>query len=58
MVIEVFTCIFTAFISGIGWGVGKRFKLDSKDIAALLVYVISPFVIFTPLLSHQPTGAI
>ncbi|MFV5347332.1 AEC family transporter [Acinetobacter soli] len=47
MVIEVFLRAFLLlFISGIGWGVGKRFKLDSKDIAALLVYVISPFVIF------------
>lgn len=47
MIIEVFLRAFLLlFISGIGWGVGKKFKLDSKDIAALLVYVISPFVIF------------
>lgn len=34
------------FISVIGLVVGKKFKLDSKDISSLLVYVISPFVIF------------
>ncbi|MDD9316042.1 AEC family transporter [Acinetobacter lactucae] len=34
------------FISIIGLVVGKKFKLDSKDISSLLVYVISPFVIF------------
>lgn len=33
-------------ISLIGLVVGKKFRLDSKDISALLVYVISPFVIF------------
>lgn len=33
-------------ISGIGWGIGKKFQLDSKSLASLLIYVISPFVIF------------
>ena len=47
MIIEVFLRAFLLlFISGIGWAAGKKFKLDSKDIASLLVYVISPFVIF------------
>ncbi|KEQ16377.1 AEC family transporter [Endozoicomonas numazuensis] len=30
----------------LGWLVGRRFKVDPKDISSLLVYVISPFVIF------------
>ncbi|KEQ18688.1 AEC family transporter [Endozoicomonas numazuensis] len=30
----------------LGWFVGRRFKIDPKDISSILVYVISPFVIF------------
>ncbi|ACA11924.1 AEC family transporter [Xylella fastidiosa subsp. multiplex] len=37
-------------ISIIGIIVGKKFRLDSKDISSLLVYVISPFVIFYSIL--------
>lgn len=47
MIIEVF---FRAFLllslSGVGWFLGKKLSLSSKDISALLVYVIAPFVIF------------
>ncbi|MFT4020843.1 MAG: AEC family transporter [Acinetobacter sp.] len=47
MITEVFLRVFLLLlISAIGWLVGKKFKLDSKDISSLLVYVISPFVIF------------
>ncbi|MGI9281640.1 MAG: AEC family transporter [Endozoicomonas sp.] len=30
----------------LGWFVGRRFRVDPKDISSILVYVISPFVIF------------
>ncbi len=47
MIFEVVIRVFLLItISIIGWGVGKKFKLDSKDISTLLVYIISPFVIF------------
>lgn len=34
------------FISMLGWGVGKKLKINSKDISSLLIYIISPFVVF------------
>ena len=47
MIFEVVIRVFLLItISIIGWGVGKKFELDSKDISTLLVYIISPFVIF------------
>lgn len=47
MIASVFLrVLLLIFISFIGWLVGKKFKVDSKDISSLLVYVISPFVIF------------
>ncbi|WOE31754.1 MULTISPECIES: AEC family transporter [unclassified Acinetobacter] len=44
------------FISGIGWGVGKRFQLDGKSLASLLIYVISPFVIFYSIVQSPANG--
>lgn len=47
MIFEVVLRVFLLIaISVVGWVVGKKFKLDSKDISTLLVYIISPFVIF------------
>ena len=33
-------------VSIIGWVIGRKWKMSSKDISTLLVYVVSPFVIF------------
>jgi len=41
-----FRVLLLILISVIGWVVGKKFKLNSKDISSLLIYVISPLVIF------------
>lgn len=47
MIFDIFIrVLLLIFISIIGWCVGKKFKLNSKDISTLLIYVISPFVIF------------
>lgn len=37
-------------VSVIGWVIGRKWKVSPKDISTLLVYVISPFVIFTSIL--------
>ncbi|PWC10287.1 AEC family transporter [Brenneria corticis] len=42
--------LFLIFIAGLGWGMGAKLKMSSKDISALLIYVISPFVIFVSIL--------
>jgi len=42
--------LFLAFISGLGWVVGTTLRISSKDISTLLIYIISPFVIFISIL--------
>ena len=37
-------------VSIIGWVIGRKWKMSSKDISTLLVYVVSPFVIFSSIL--------
>lgn len=37
-------------VSIIGWVIGRRGKVSPKDISMLLIYVISPFVIFSSIL--------
>lgn len=47
MVLEILLRSFLLLsISGIGFFISKKFKLNSKDISTILIYVISPFVIF------------
>ncbi len=47
MPLEIFARVaFLIGIAGLGYGVGRILKLGSKDIAALLIYVIAPVVIF------------
>nr|WP_174506455.1 AEC family transporter [Acinetobacter sp. Marseille-Q1620] len=47
MIVEVFLRAFLLLsLSGVGWFLGKKLSLSSKDISALLVYVIAPLVIF------------
>ncbi|MGQ3673027.1 AEC family transporter [Xanthobacter sp. TB0136] len=47
MPLEIFARVaFLISIAGLGYGVGRVLKLSSKDIAALLIYVIAPVVIF------------
>lgn len=47
MLVEIVTrVVFLIGLSGVGYGVGRMLHLNPKDIAALLIYVISPFVIF------------
>lgn len=47
IVIRVLSLIFMA---GLGWSVGFALKLQSRDIASLLIYIVSPFVIFISIL--------
>ncbi|QIO06522.1 AEC family transporter [Acinetobacter shaoyimingii] len=47
MMIELFIRVLLLLsLTAIGWLLGKNLKLDAKGISALLIYVISPFVIF------------
>lgn len=47
MIFEVFLrTILLLSLTGLGWGLGKKLKIDSQGISSLLVYVIAPFVIF------------
>lgn len=41
---------FLIFITGLGWCAGTLIKTNSKDISSLLVFIISPFVIFISIL--------
>ncbi|HHW4680450.1 MAG TPA: hypothetical protein ACQGQX_03010 [Xylella taiwanensis] len=51
MIVEVFIRVFfLIFTAALGWGAGYILKLSSRDIASLLIYVISPFVIFVSIL--------
>lgn len=51
MLVEVFArVVFLIGISGLGYGAGRMLRLNPRDIASLLVYVISPFVIFLAIL--------
>lgn len=42
--------IFLVFIAGLGWVAGSVLKIRATDVSALLVHVISPFVIFLSIL--------
>lgn len=51
MIVEVFIRVFfLIFTAALGWGAGYILKLSSRDISSLLIYVISPFVIFLSIL--------
>ncbi|MFT4190951.1 MAG: AEC family transporter [Comamonas sp.] len=51
MTLEIVTrVLFLIFIAGLGWTVGTLLKIKSADISALLIYIISPFVIFVSIL--------
>jgi len=51
MTIDIITrVLFLIFIAGLGWTVGSTLKIKSGDISALLIYIISPFVIFVSIL--------
>lgn len=52
LAIKIGMLIAVAFI---GWGVGKRSSISPKSISTLLIYVISPFVIFVSIL-ESPSG--
>lgn len=59
MPLEIFARVaFLISIAGLGYGVGRALKLSSKDIAALLIYVIAPVVIFISIMQSRPTGPI
>jgi len=47
--------LFLVFISGLGWVVGTTLRVSSKDISSLLIYIISPFVIFVSILGSPAT---
>ncbi len=44
-------------VSVIGWVIGRRGKVSPKDISMLLIYVISPFVIFSSILESPSSFA-
>lgn len=47
MIFEVFLrTILLLSLTGLGWILGKKFKIESQSISTLLVYVVAPFVIF------------
>ncbi|HHW4678920.1 MAG TPA: AEC family transporter [Xylella sp.] len=51
MIVEVFIRVFfLIFTAALGWGAGYIMKLNSRDISSLLIYIISPFVIFLSIL--------
>ncbi|AAO28599.1 AEC family transporter [Xylella fastidiosa subsp. fastidiosa] len=51
MIVEVLIRVFFLICTAaLGWGAGYILKLSSKEISSLLVYVISPFVIFVSIL--------
>ncbi len=51
MIVEVLIRVFFLICTAaLGWGAGYILKLSSKEISSLLVYLISPFVIFISIL--------
>lgn len=47
MMIEIcIRVVLLLSLTGLGWLLGKNLKLDAQGISALLIYIISPFVIF------------
>src|SRR5690554_4206541 len=44
---EVFwRVLFLIFIAGLGWVAARALTIGAREVSALLVYIISPFVVF------------
>ncbi len=51
MTIEIFIRVLSLiFLAGLGWTAGFALKIQPRGISALLIYIISPFVIFISIL--------
>jgi len=51
MFVDIFQRVaFLIAVSLLGWYVGKKFKISSKDISTLLIYIFSPIVSFVLIL--------
>lgn len=56
MFLEIFIrVLFLIFIAVLGWVGGTALKINSKDISALLIYIVAPFVIFISVV-QSPAG--